>query len=253
MIKNACFSNIKNVKLIKRKFLSNALVAYLIDHHPTARDHLGDFQGSDPHMTLEGALIAVEKDINNFFDLPVKRQGNVSVLEFALDMHGAMTHSTRVRFDLFFCERLKYAGHLIRYFPEPTGQMIKNACFHDIENLNYVDVEFLSEALATYLITQYPRAPDYLPLLLWGEMVLTFPPLAEALEACPICLCEYHLETHPEFDPDQGRLAKTRCNHLFHEMCLGAWSDGREPCPLCRTNLDKFGIDPRLWRQTRAN
>ncbi len=47
-------------------------------------------------------------------------------------------------------------------------------------------------------------------------------------DLCTIC--------YQEFTPE-SRMTVAKCNHLFHEQCLGQWqssnSPGRDQCPIC--------------------
>lgn len=49
-------------------------------------------------------------------------------------------------------------------------------------------------------------------------------------KSCPICLEEFTFE--------KEKLSITKCNHLFHPICLDKWTiDGNNNCPLCRDVL----------------
>ncbi|KAL9191575.1 hypothetical protein ACHAXT_001281 [Thalassiosira profunda] len=61
--------------------------------------------------------------------------------------------------------------------------------------------------------------------------------------ACSICLCEY----------DKGeKVTRLPCDHVFHEACLGSWTENHIRCPLCNCDLmDGFEQPASVQRQQR--
>eukprot|EP00927_Polykrikos_kofoidii_P075149 TRINITY_DN7121_c0_g1_i2.p1 TRINITY_DN7121_c0_g1~~TRINITY_DN7121_c0_g1_i2.p1 ORF type:complete len:446 (-),score=28.51 TRINITY_DN7121_c0_g1_i2:33-1370(-) len=63
-----------------------------------------------------------------------------------------------------------------------------------------------------------------------NQLVLAYDPTSfEEHGEC--CICS------GDFDADGGEIRITRCQHVFHTECLGAWLHRSLSCPLCREDL----------------
>lgn len=50
----------------------------------------------------------------------------------------------------------------------------------------------------------------------------------EEQPSCSICLCDYDLGEE---------VVRLPCTHLYHEACIGSWTDNHTRCPLCNFDL----------------
>jgi hypothetical protein len=90
-------------------------------------------------------------------------QENEQVLKYALRNFGVDPSPHVAEISAFFCELLKTQGGLIVCVDRPTEQMIKNACYHNVENLKHVRSECFATELIEFLIDTYPNAPAHFP------------------------------------------------------------------------------------------
>ena len=53
-------------------------------------------------------------------------------------------------------------------------------------------------------------------------------------EECSICL--------GNLNSNKKMLVRTKCNHVYHMICLENWLSRKESCPMCRTDIYDYTI-----------
>lgn len=62
--------------------------------------------------------------------------------------------------------------------------------------------------------------------------------------SCSICLCEYE---------NGETVTKLPCNHIYHESCIGSWTQSHVRCPLCNYDLMTGFEQPESVRNQQNN